>query len=186
MKKPFIVGIAGGSASGKSTFCDILEKELASLMPKIIHMDSYFKPEEERPFLAAPVTGKMYLDDNCPDTIDLTALKADLQEAIASGCKLIILEGLLVLWDSELYAQLDLKLFVDCRPDERIVRRLKRNMNWGLSFDEISNVYLDMVRYRHDEYVEPTKWKADIILNGSSHSPQAASMVTSFIKANCQ
>jgi uridine kinase len=92
----------------------------------------------------------------------------------------------LVLWDEEILSMLDLKLYVDCRPDERIVRRLRRNMTWGLSFDEIASVYLDMVRYRHDEYVEPTKWRADFILNGSKPSELADAGIVELIKSNLQ
>ncbi len=55
-------------------------------------------------------------------------------------------------------------------------------MNWGLSFDEIANVYLDLVRYRHEEYVEPTKWRADMILNGSKPSQLAEDGILELIK----
>ncbi|GAA0068637.1 hypothetical protein UT300003_01600 [Clostridium sardiniense] len=58
-------------------------------------------------------------------------------------------------------------------------------MECGLTFDEISNVYLDMVRYRHDEYVEPTKWKADLILNGSNISDMSIKAITQLIKDSC-
>ncbi|MBM7834772.1 hypothetical protein [Clostridium sardiniense] len=58
-------------------------------------------------------------------------------------------------------------------------------MEWGLTFDEISNVYLDMVRYRHDEYVEPTKWKADLILNSSNISDMSIKAITQLIKDSC-
>lgn len=185
MKRPFLVGIAGGSASGKSTFCDILVKELSNLRIKTFHMDDYFKPEAKRPYVEAPITGNMYVDDNHPETMDLSQLKLDMFAALEENYHVIIVEGLLTLWDNEIYIELDLKLFVDCRSDERIVRRLRRNMDWGLAFDEISNVYLDMVRYRHDEYVEPTKWKADIILNGSSPSKQAVSAIVLLIEKSC-
>ena len=77
---------------------------------------------------------------------------------------------------------LDLKLFVECRADERIVRRLRRNMSWGLSYDEVANVYLDLVRYRHDEYVEPSKWKADFLLNGSNDTGVALRMISQHIR----
>ncbi len=98
---------------------------------------------------------------------------------------MIIIEGLYALWYDWLYEQLDLKLFIDCQADERIVRRLKRNMSQrGLSFDEIAEVYLDMVRYRHTQYIEPTKWRADLILNGSTPSSLTDKMLTSFIRAN--
>ena len=95
----------------------------------------------------------------------------------------MIVEGLLTLWEEEIYKQLDLKLFVDCRPDERVVRRLKRNMTWGLTFDQIADVYLDMVRYRHEEFVEPTKWRADFMLNGSNPSPKVIEMIVVYIKS---
>lgn len=182
MKKVFAVGIAGGSASGKSSLCDRLENQLENYNKKVIHMDDYFKPEEERPYSKSPVMETMYVDDNHPETIDLKQLHNDLKEALYGDYDLIIIEGLLVLWDEEILSALDLKLFVDCRADERIVRRLRRNMNWGLTFDEITNVYLDLVRYRHEEYVEPTKWRADMILNGSKPSQLAEEGILELIK----
>jgi len=181
MVKAFVIGIAGGSASGKSTFCEQLENALVGHSITIFHMDHYFKPKDMRPYVSAPITQKMYMDDNHPTTVDLTQLKKDLSTAI-SDAEIIIVEGLLTLYDDEICQQLDLKLFIECRADERIVRRLKRNMERGLTFDEISNVYLDMVRYRHDEYVEPSKWKADLILNGSMFSAKALEIIVDAIK----
>ncbi|WP_322173374.1 uridine kinase family protein [Acutalibacter caecimuris] len=184
MKKPYIIGIAGGSASGKSTFSNWLENTLSGLDLQVFHMDSYFKPAEVRPKAAAPITGKVYLDDNCPETIFHEKLREDLAQAVAAGHDVILVEGLYALWYDWLYAQLDLKLFIDCQADERIVRRLKRNMTqWGLQFDEIAAVYLDMVRYRHQQYIEPTKWRADFILNGSSPSQLAGQMLAEHIRS---
>ena len=186
MKKTFIVGIAGGSASGKSTFSGQLESSLAGLRIQTIHMDSYFKPPEKRPRSEAPVTGITYMDDNHPQTMDLAKLASDLKKlAAGKTCDVIIVEGLLTLWDKDICSQLDLKLFADCKPDERIVRRLRRNMQHGLTFDEISSVYLDLVRYRHDEYVESSKWRADFILNGSNPSEKTMCMLTEYIKNKC-
>ena len=171
MKKPYIVGIAGGTASGKSTFTGRLEELLAGLKLHVFHMDSYFKPADVRPKAAAPITGKIYLDDNCPETIFHEKLREDLAREAQKDHDVILVEGLYALWYDWLYKQLDLKLFIDCQADERIIRRLKRNMTqWGLQFDEIAQVYLDMVRYRHVQYIEPTKWRADLILNGSTPS----------------
>ncbi|GHV11641.1 uridine kinase [Clostridia bacterium] len=183
MSKPYVIGVAGGSAGGKSTFADALEKKLDGIKTYVIHMDSYFKEKDQRPYSEAPVTGAMYIDDNHPLTMDLPKLAIDLTAAIDGGeYEIIIVEGLLTLWDKNIYEKLDLKLFVDCRADERIVRRLKRNMTWGLTFDQISGVYLDLVRYRHDEYVEPSKWRADLILNGSKQSDTALDMVVSYVR----
>lgn len=189
-QKPYIIGISGGSASGKTTFAGKVANALAAGCGEekvaIFHMDSYFKPREERPFVSAPVTGKMYVDDNHPLTADLPKLIRDLHVSISSAEYLyIIVEGLLVLYDKEIYDMLDLKLFVDCQADERIVRRLRRNMaERGLNFDEIAEVYLDMVRYRHDEYVENTKWKADLIINGSNFSSTGFDAVLRLISSN--
>lgn len=184
MKKPYFIGIAGGSASGKSTFCSILEKGLDEFQLKVFHMDDYFKAEEDRPFSKSPVTDKWYVDDNHPETIHSAQLHKDIGEALESGVDAVILEGLFVLMDEVICPQLDLKLFVDCRADERIVRRLRRNMAWGLTFDEIAGVYVDLVRFRHDEYVEPTKWKADYIINGSVPSKPAADGIVELIRRN--
>lgn len=185
MKKPYVVGIAGGSASGKSTFSKNLEEALRSKKLKVFHMDDYFKPKAERPYEGAPITGKYYVDDNHPDTVNLLSLRNDILKILEDEYQVVIIEGLLTLWDKEIYELLDLKLFVDCQADERIVRRLRRNMSWGLDFDEISSVYLDMVRYRHNEFVEPTKWKSDIILNGSLPSKNALLAIVGLIEKSC-
>lgn len=186
MKKPYLIGIAGGSASGKSTLCDRLEKALNPLSVKAFHMDAYFKPVHERPYLPAPFTGAFYVDDNCPDTVDLPRLRQDVADALTQGWDVVLVEGLLTLWDEPLCKMLDLKLFVDCRADERIVRRLRRNMAGGLTFDEIASVYLDMVRYRHDEYVEPSRWRADLVLNGSIPSEKALKAVVGLARDYCR
>ncbi len=184
MRNLCVVGISGGSASGKSTFSKKLIETLDGFIVKEFHMDDYFNPAEQRPYSEAPVTQKSYVDDNHPQTMNLKKLNIDLTQAIDSDLfEIIIIEGLLTLWDKELYNKLDLKLFVDCQADERIVRRLRRNMSWGISFDEISSVYLDLVRYRHNEYVEPTKWKADLIINGSTPSEKALHIISDYVKS---
>ena len=182
MAKAFVVGIAGGSASGKSTFCERLKNSLCEHNVTVFHMDHYFKPKEMRPYVSAPISKKMYMDDNHPQTVDLPQLKRNLSAAI-NDAEIIIIEGLLTLFDDEICQMLDLKLYIECKADERIVRRLKRNMEHGLTFDEISNVYLDMVRFRHDEYVEPSKWKADLIINGSMFSETALQIIVDAISA---
>ncbi|MDR1025198.1 MAG: AAA family ATPase [Treponema sp.] len=181
MEKPFLIGIAGGTASGKSTFCEKLEKELNKLKLKVFHMDEYFKPESQRPYTKAFVTKGKYIDDNHPLTMDLKKLTTDVKESLKKEYNVIIIEGLLTLWDDDMYEMLDLKIYVDCRSDERIVRRIKRNTQWGQTFEQITNVYLDMVRFRHDEYVEPSKWRADIIINGSKFSEKALTMIAGYI-----
>ncbi len=181
--KTYVIGIAGGSASGKTTFSERLSKELSDLRVKVLHMDSYFKSRNERPRSTSPVSGKVYVDDNHPYTMELDRFANDLRAATESGeWQVVIAEGLLVLWDENILSQLSLKLFVDCRADERIVRRIRRNMKWNQTFDEITDVYLDLVRFRHDEYVEPTRWRADLILNGSAPSDVALRMIADNVR----
>jgi uridine kinase len=170
------IGIAGGTASGKSTLAEQLKTALPGA--HIIHQDSYYKPEEELPLAQSPANGKTYRDYNHPDSLHLAGLAKDLAEAKASGeHRVIIVEGIFVLWDEAILSQLDLKIFIDCRADERIVRRLRRNMTWGLSFDEIADVYLNLVRFRHDEFVEPTKCRADLIVDGAGDFGNVLGMV---------
>ena len=75
---PYIIGIAGGSASGKTTFCKKLAESLNGLNLKVIHTDWYFKPAELLPTAVAPITGKEYPDHNHPNTLDLPRLKGDI------------------------------------------------------------------------------------------------------------
>ncbi len=183
MKKTFVIGITGGSASGKSTLSKMIADDLNGIEVMVMHMDNYFLPKESLPRSKAHITGETYVDYNQPLSIDLEKFKLDLEEAIKS-CRyqVIIVEGLFVLSDDEICDKLDLKLFVDCRTDERITRRLKRNMQeWKQSFDEISKVYLDLVRYRHDEYVEPYKWRADLIINGSKPFGKSVCVIHNYI-----
>lgn len=182
-RSTFVIGIAGGTASGKTTFTYTLEQALSNYVLKVVHMDDYFKRAENRPISKAPITGKLYIDDNHPLTMDLPRLAEDLENDINSHTyDVIIVEGLLTLWDDKIEKQLDMRLFVECRDDERTVRRIKRHMGWGQSFEEITSVYLDLVRYRHDEYVEPTKWKADLFINGSNPSPLAVDSICALVE----
>lgn len=185
--KAFIIGIAGGSASGKSSFASLLKEKLESIgiTAEVVSMDSYFLPIENLATVPSPIDPeKSYKDFNHPSSFDLNALNRDIHDISESGkCKVLIAEGLLTLWDKRLLSQFDLKVFIDCRHDERIVRRLRRNMEWGLSFDEISDAYLDLVRFRHDEFVEPTKCQADIILNGSGDFRKAAELIAVYAES---
>jgi len=94
----------------------------------------------------------------------------------------IIVEGLLTLYHAPLRRLLDLAIYVDTPADERIVRRLRRNMARGLAFDDVARFYLDSVRFRHDEFVEPSRWHADIVLNGAYPSERGLAVVTEWIR----
>jgi len=148
MTAPLIVGIAGGSASGKTTLCEALCDALDELSVRVVHMDTYFLPIKPR--TRAPFTGTEWDDYNQPGSFDLETLRRDVD---ALGLaehppEVVLIEGLLTLQDDALRKKLDLRVFVDAPPDERIVRRLRRNMARGLAFDEIASYYLEPSRVR--------------------------------------
>ncbi len=101
----------------------------------------------------------------------------------------VIVEGLMTLYHGPVRERLDLAIYVDAPSDERIVRRLKRNMTHGMDFDDIARFFLDCVRFRHEEFVEPSRWHADVVLNGSYPSERGFQVVVEWISnrssANC-
>lgn len=181
MKKAYIVGISGESASGKSTITDCLKEKLTELKVKLIHMDDYYKEELQRPVILGLLDGKQYVDDNHPDCLNLDKFYIDLEKTISEDWDVILIEGIFTLWDKKILPLLDLKIFVDCDSDERLVRRIKRHNSIGQSFDEITQRYIQAVQPRQKEYVEPTKWKADIILNGFQMSSLGIEIILTWI-----
>ncbi len=171
----YTIVIAGGSASGKSTIAYELEKQLSPLSATVIAMDSYYKSESDLPLVTAQ-NGKTYRDYNCPEAFDLVRMKEDIKQA-KSVADIVIVEGLLTLWDEGIYKTADLLVYVDCPADVRIVRRIKRNLTWGLSIEDITDVYLDLVRYRHEQYVEPSKQHADLVLDTTHGTEEAVAAV---------
>ncbi len=174
-----VIGIAGGSGSGKSTFCSNLAEALSQLNVKTIEMDDYFK--KVKPKVDAPYNKAQYDDYDHPNSVEIDKLNVDLIQFISSKkFDVIIIEGLMVLHFDEIRDKLNLKLFVECPSDERLVRRLKRDRDL-FTFDEITSKYLDLVRHRHNEFIEPTKWHADFIINGSNPTQTSLDAVCKWI-----
>ena len=177
-KKPFIVGIAGGSGSGKSTFCSVLKEKLSNYKIATIHSDDYYK--SVLPKIISPRSGIEYDDYNHPTSVNENKLVHDLNSLIESDIDIILIDSLFTLYYESIREKLDLKIFIDLPSDERLIRRIKRNMQWGLSFDEISDYYLDTVRYRHNEFIEPTRVYADLVVSGN-YSEQTLHMIMNCI-----
>ena len=181
MRKPFVIGVAGATQSGKSTFTKELTSALRDVRLKTFHIDHYHKTKDEQPLVEAPITKKVYTDFNSLVSFDLPQLRIDVRNEIeANDVDLIIVEGTMILYDEEILDMLDFKFFVDTRADERAVRYIELYSKYH-GHDFIKNSYLDLVRYRMDEYIEPTKWRADMILNGSKKSEQAIEMVKAYV-----
>ena len=182
-KRPFVVGIAGGSGSGKSTLCGQLVEMLGECQVVVFPMDRYFL--DERPQMVGPVSGEVYEDHNSPNSFDLLGLVTDLDAAISGECAdVIIIEGLMVLAHPPVRERLDLGVFIDTPADERIVRRLKRDMSRGRQYDWIANFYLESVRHRHHEFIEPSRWHADLVLNGTHPSERGLRVIADWVKCH--
>lgn len=173
----FVIGIAGGTCSGKSTLTEKLEAYYGDKC-KVLHIDSYFRHPSITTI--APITGIEYVEHNHPDALYLDNLYRDFNEAIASDVPVVIIEGLFALYLKEIRDKLDLKIFVDLDSDERLVRRIKRFMARGQTFEEVTDRYIDTVRFRHNELIEPTRWHADMVVNGT-FKEKTVNILTTYI-----
>ena len=187
MKSPMLIGIAGGTGSGKSTFA----QRLLALFPNditVISYDNYYKPQDHLEF-----EERIKTNYDCPDALDTDLLVKHLR-ALQDGesvdipnydfkvhtrktemtrlepSPVIIVDGILTFHDERLREMFDIKIFTDADADERILRRLRRDVNErGRDIDGVINQYLGTVKPMHGIYVEPTKKYADIIINGGKN-----------------
>lgn len=178
-----IIGIAGGSGSGKTTFTNAI-KEMFKEDILIIHHDDYYKDHSNLSFET-----KKHINYDHPDALETSLLVEHVKQLKAGqpvekplydfsihdrkgsetlfSKKIIILEGILVLENEELRNLMDLKVYVDATSDERILRRILRDTkNRGRTVEDICDQYLKTVKPMHEKYVEPTRKHADIIING--------------------
>ena len=104
-------------------------------------MDKYFREPSERPEIVGILDGRTYRDDNHPNTMDLDRLHADVAAVReAEDVDVVLIEGMFILWDQAMAPLLDLKVFVDCDQDERLRRRISRNLNYG--YDQIGRAHV--------------------------------------------
>ena len=194
-----IIGIAGGTGSGKSTFTNRLKQHFGDDITIIYH-DNYYKRHDEIPF-----EERKKLNYDTPEALEsdlLTSHLKDLKNGKSIMCpvydfskhnrsdkfvevkpsRIIIVEGILVLADDKLRDQFDVKIFVEADADERILRRARRDMRErGRDIDNIIEQYVTTVKPMHYLYVEPTKYLADIVLNGG-HNKVAFNLAVSLIE----
>ena len=184
MSTPLFIGIAGGTGSGKSTFSDGL-KEIFGDKITVIAYDNYYKPQDN-----IPMEERVKTNYDCPEALDtallvkhLRALRRGLaaempiydfrihtrtaQTVTVEPGPIIIVDGILTFFDEELRDIFDIKIYADADADERILRRLRRDVTErGRDIDGVIDQYLSTVKPMHGIYVEPTKKYADIIING--------------------
>ena len=179
--KPFIVAIAGGTSSGKSTLCATLEEKLSCFKSITIHSDSYYK--KILPKIISPKSGITYDDYNHPNSVEKDEFIKAICSLNKSDADIIFIDSLFTLYYEETRNMSDLKIFIDLPSDERLIRRVNRNLKRGLTFDEITTYYLDTVRYRHNEFIEPTRFFADLIINGN-YNETTLDVITNWITSN--
>ena len=198
--KVYVVGIAGGSASGKTTIVSQLREHFGESIQVVGH-DSYYKAHNDMTF-----EQRTHLNYDHPDAYD-TDLMVEQVKALKAGktveCPiydytlhnrsmetvtleprpLLLLEGILVLENQALRELMDLKVFVDTDADERIMRRISRDtMERGRTIDSIITQYRTTVKPMHDKYVEPSKYTADIIIPWGGENTVGIDMLMEYLK----
>jgi uridine kinase len=200
--RPVIVGVAGGSGSGKTTVVRRLVDALGGDDVAVLHHDSYYRDASHLP---PPERAAINYDH--PDSLETELLIEHLEALLAGRAvhvpvydfahhirtdrterveprPVIILDGILILWDRRLRELMDVKLFVDADADVRLGRRLRRDMEErGRSADSVLGQYMDTVRPMHLEFVEPSKRYADVIIPRGGHNRVGVDMVVATVRA---
>ena len=197
-----VVGIAGGTGSGKTTITKKLMQRFGGDVSVIYH-DNYYKAHHNMSY-----EERSRLNYDHPDSFDtdllIQAVK-DLKAGRSVTCpvydytihdrsdkvivvkpaKVIIVEGILIFQNKELCGEMDIRIFVDTDADVRILRRIVRDVRErGRSLESVVNQYLTTVKPMHEQFVEPSKRNADIIIPEGGHNIVALDMVTERVRAH--
>ncbi len=195
-KRPIVIGVAGGSGSGKTTVVREIVNELGPEHVSVIQHDSYYYDRSD-----VPPSDRAGINYDHPDSLETTLLIEHLRTLRAGQAvdvpvyefanhrrtaktvrvearRAVIIEGILILVDKELRDLMDIKVFVDTDADLRILRRIHRDLEQrGRSFDSVVRQYLQSVRPMHLEFVEPSKRYAHIIMPPSGDNEVAVDML---------
>ena len=202
MSNVMVIGIAGGTGSGKTTITKKLVHRFGNDISIIKH-DNYYKAHHNMSY-----EERSQLNYDHPDAFDtelLVQALADLKAGKSISCpvydytihdrsdktitihpaKVIVVEGILIFADKALCEQMDIKIFVDTDADVRILRRIVRDVrDRGRSLESVVNQYLATVKPMHEQFVEPSKRNADIIIPEGGHNMLAMDMVTERVIAH--
>lgn len=197
-----VIGVAGGTGSGKTTVVELIRSKYASVGVSILDQDSYYKDQSH---LSKQQRDSLNFDH--PLAMDHDLLLSHLQElrrgnSIQKPCYsftshtrtgevqvirpagLILVEGILALHDPRIRLLMDLKLYVHADPDVRFIRRLKRDVSKrGRTMGSVITQYLKSVRPMHNQHIEPTKKFADLVLDTTESVDQVMNSVERAITA---
>jgi uridine kinase len=182
-ERPFTIGVAGGSSSGKTTIVERLVELIGTEHLSRIELDSYYLDAGDE-----PLEERVKVNYDHPDAFDWPLLN-DHIAALTNGAsvpvpiydyalynrtgdtrmvdpaKIVVVDGILVLWDRALRERFDLKIFIDTAPDIRLIRRLQRDVaERGRTTDSVIDQWLTTVRPAHERFVEPSRRHADVII----------------------
>ncbi len=201
-KRPFFLGIAGGSGSGKSTIAREILKALPVGVGVLLEQDHYYRAQSH---LSLPEREQVNYDH--PDSLEFDLLLRHLAELAAgepivrptydfahhdrdaqgttiAPAPVVIVEGILVLTDERLREFFDVKLFVDTDADIRLMRRIRRDLEHrGRTFAQVRKQYYETVRPMHVAFVEPSKRFADLIIPEGGKNMVALDFILSHLRA---
>lgn len=201
MRKPVVIGVTGGSGSGKTSVTKSIYNRFQGHSILMIEQDSYYKDQGDLPFEERLKTNYdhplAFDNDLLYEHLKLLqgykpidkpvydyALHTRSEEVIhVEPRDVIILEGILVLEDKRLRSLMDIKLYVDTDADIRIIRRLSRDIKErGRTLDSVIDQYVNVVRPMHNQFIEPTKRYADIIIPEGGHNHVAIDLMVTKIQ----
>lgn len=187
---PFVIGVAGGSGSGKSTVSQQVLASFGSDVVSVVMQDDYYRdqtnltPEQRRkqnydhpdafdwPLLVQHVQALRSGQTIEMPVYDFTISNRSSETITVKPAPVIVIEGLFALHDPDLRNMMSLKIFVDTAPDVRFIRRLQRDLaERARSVDSIVNQYMNTVRPMHKQFIEPTRRHADVILPHGANGP---------------
>lgn len=196
MTRPFILAIAGGTGSGKTTVAHRLADTMGSERFALMKLDSYYCDQG-----ALAMSERMETNYDHPDAFDWELLRTHLNDLLAGSpvqvpvydyathtrspdhvvvqpAQVVCIEGILVLYERELRELFDLKVYVDTDADIRFIRRLERDVaERGRTASNVIEHYLTTVRPAHEQFIEPSKRHADVIIPHGGHNHAAFDML---------
>ncbi|MDW0112329.1 MULTISPECIES: uridine kinase [Sporosarcina] len=199
--KPLVIGIAGGSGSGKTSVTNRIYNVFKEHSVVVIEQDYYYKDQSHLEFEERLLTNYdhplAFDTDLLIEHVEMLLQRQPIQKPVYDYAlhtraediipiepkDVIILEGILVLEDERLRELMDIKLFVDTDADLRIIRRLMRDIqDRGRTIDSVIEQYLSVVRPMHNQFIEPTKRYADIIIPEGGQNEVAIDLMVTKIK----
>ena len=201
MDRVIVIGIAGGTGSGKSTMIRKIKEEFCDEITILSH-DFYYKEHSDIPF-----EERKKLNYDHPDSFDTDLMISHIKDlmqwkkikrpvydftihnridetVIVKPAKVVIVEGILIFENKELRDLFDIKVFIDTDADVRIIRRILRDVRErGRTLDSVVDQYLTTVKLMHEQFVEPSKKHADIIVPEGGYNRVALEMLNERIHA---